>query len=161
MNMKKQKNLPKSLAFLTATWFGFGKSPFMPGTIGSLAALPFIWGAIYWGGLAGLVYFILGVYLIGTIATKKVLTYTAHDPGFVVVDEVVGQSLAFVFVAHTMPVGWMWIAGFVLFRFFDIAKIWPACFFDKKVRTATGVMMDDVIAGLYAALVLYGMNCLI
>jgi len=51
--------------------------------------------------------------------------------------------------------GWSILLGFILFRFFDIIKLWPASFFDGRVKNAFGVMMDDVIAGLYGAVILY------
>ena len=83
-------------------------------------------------------------------------TQSSSDPGFVVIDETVGQTLTFIFVAG-MDFSWvMVLLGFALFRFFDIVKIWPASYFDSSVHNAFGVMMDDVIAGLYAGIVLYG-----
>ena len=94
-------------------------------------------------------------------SVRYVLQENEHDPGFVVIDEVVGQSLTFVFVSTVMPSLWMFLIGFVAFRFFDIVKVWPACYFDKKVQNASGVMLDDVVAGLYASLVLLLIHTLI
>jgi phosphatidylglycerophosphatase A len=97
------------------------------------------------------------LFLIGWWATNVILvSQKKNDPGFVVIDETVGQTLTFVLVAS---LGFSWytlICGFALFRFFDIVKIWPASYFDKSVHNAFGVLMDDVIAGIYAAIVLYG-----
>ncbi len=152
--MKKTKDLIRPLAYLMATWFGSGRARIMPGTIGSLMTLPFVALMIGMGGLPALVGFIALTYLVGLWAVRHVLKETEHDPGFVVIDEVVGQALTFVFVSYAMPSWWMFLVGFAAFRFFDIVKLWPACYFDTKVRNASGVMLDDVVAGGYAAVVL-------
>ncbi len=153
--MKEKTNkFIRKLVYICATWFGSGRVRFMPGTVGSLIALPFVAFAIWVGGTWGVIAFSVGVYFIGLYSIRYVLQENEHDPGFVVIDEVVGQSLTFVFVSTVMPSLWMFLIGFVAFRFFDIVKVWPACYFDKKVRNASGVMLDDVVAGLYASLVL-------
>ena len=150
--------LQKKTAWILATWFGSGRSPKAPGTVGSLCSLPLILIG-YTGG--GFIFFltILGLFFIGWWATHFVLEETKkQDRGFIVIDETVGQSLAFV-LALSGPFHWSYVLiGFALFRFFDIVKIWPASFFDKSVHSAFGVMMDDVIAGIYAAVVLYGIT---
>ena len=72
-----------------------------------------------------------------------------EDPGMIVIDEVVGQWIALLCV----PADWIgYLLAFALFRVFDISKPWPACWADSKLRSATGVMLDDVFAGLYALL---------
>ena len=146
----------KKTAFVLASWFKTGDSPVASGTVGSLAALPVCWAAKEFGGFWGLVVTAFVLFGVGSFATKEVLKYTKHDPSLVVIDEVVGQVLAFVFVASVPSTWGMFVMGFALFRFFDITKIWPACYFDRKVENAYGVMLDDVVAGLYAGLVLYG-----
>lgn len=149
--------LKSRVAEVTATWFFSGKFPFAPGTVGSFFTLPLVYILYSFG--PGL---ILGaavlLFLAGWSATACILkTQDNPDPGFVVIDEVVGQTLTFLFVSALFPLfWWMLLAGFFLFRFFDIVKIWPASFFDQKVHSAFGVMMDDVVAGLYAGLVLLG-----
>lgn len=152
--MKKQTS--DRYAFLLATWFYAGRFPKAPGTMGSLCALPLAYLATL-GGVGGVLAVSLLVFWLGCWVTDVVVKKThKQDPGFVVIDEVVGQTLTFVFVvnwAQLTPL--VFLLGFVLFRFFDIVKIWPVSYFDKKVHSAFGVMMDDVIAGLYAAVVLY------
>ena len=77
------------------------------------------------------------------------------DPSFVVIDEVIGQLLTFVLIGNLLHFEmnrWYFLAGFLFFRFFDIVKIWPACYYDEEVQNAHGILMDDVIAGVYAAL---------
>lgn len=146
----------ETIGWILATWFGSGLSPKAPGTVGSFCSLPLVLFGIY-GGLNTFLGVVLVLFFIGLWATNIVLkTQQEHDPGFIVIDETVGQSLTFLLA---LPLGfgiWGILLGFLLFRFFDIVKLWPASFFDGRVRNAFGVMMDDVIAGLYAAVVLYG-----
>ena len=77
------------------------------------------------------------------------------DPGAIVIDEVAGQWIALLPVATT--VWWQWALGFALFRFFDIFKPWPVGWADRRVKGGFGVMIDDVIAGAYAGVILYGL----
>lgn len=151
----------KSPAIILATWFGSGMMRPAPGTWGSLAAIPF--GAVIFGftGLIGLGVATILIYFIGVWATKIFEAKTGeHDSKMVVIDEVVGQWIAL------MPVFWffglsspLYIAlAFLLFRFFDIFKPWPCSFFDSHMKNAHGVMLDDVVAGLYAAIFIYGVQ---
>lgn len=136
-------------ATLIATWFGTGLLPRMPGTWASLAALPFAWviarelGPVGLGAAAVLA-FLLGWWACRVLAAKGL----DGDPGIVVIDEVAGQWLALVAVAPT-PLGY--VTGFALFRFFDILKPWPVDWAERRVTGPLGIMLDDVLAGLYAA----------
>ncbi|MBD3609524.1 MAG: phosphatidylglycerophosphatase A [Gammaproteobacteria bacterium] len=127
--------------------FGSGLSRFAPGTMGTLAAIPvfllmtqlgsdiYLWLTVF---LA-----VLGIYLCGY--TAKALG--VHDHGGIVWDEVVG----FLITMFMAPEGWLWIViGFVLFRLFDIWKPWPIAILDKHVQGGLGIMLDDVLAGLFA-----------
>lgn len=147
------------LSDCVAMFFFSGKSKFAPGTAGSLATLPLVY-LVYPYGVKGIVLSAIICYILGIIATKDVLKRTGkQDPGFVVIDETVGQILSFVFVATIAQFSWInLLLGFLLFRLFDIVKIWPCSYFDKKVHNAFGVMTDDVIAGLYAAIFLFFIN---
>ena len=152
----RRSTLWETTGWLFATWFGSGLSPKAPGTVGSLFSLPIVLFGIY-GGVESLLGVLVCLFFIGLWATSLVLrTQKEQDPGFVVIDETVGQGLTFLLAVPLGLTGWSVICGFLLFRFFDIIKLWPASFFDSRVHNAFGVMMDDVIAGLYAALVLYG-----
>ena len=144
----------KKVSFFLASMFGAGYFPFAPGTIGSLVTLPFVWLVTHYFGPMGLFSVIVVMFVVGIVATREVLKHTKHDPSFVVIDEFVGQALAFVFVADYVHVWWVWVLGFVLFRFFDIVKIGPVKYFDEKVSNEWGVMMDDVVAGIFAAVIL-------
>ncbi len=157
----KEASIRTKFAYLIATGFGSGLSPKAPGTAGSFAALIPIWGAAQFGSW-GIAVLALFFFFTGWHATHVVLkTQPTHDPGYVVIDEFVGQTLAFLFVASFGMPWYYYLIGFGLFRFFDIVKIWPASYFDEKVRNAFGVMTDDVVAGIYAGLVLYGLHFII
>ncbi len=144
---------------LLATWFGSGLLPKAPGTWGSLAALPFAWGIATvwgsWGLLAGAV----AVFALGVWASDRVARRLGReDPGLVVVDEVAGQWLTLLAVP---PDVLLYGVGFVLFRLFDIWKPWPVSWAERTFPGGWGIMIDDVVAGLYglaalAALVHFG-----
>lgn len=140
---------PPWLAMVVATWFGAGLSPKAPGTVGSLASLilwaPLIhWETTWWVRLLAT----LAVFAVGTLASNAIVKAKgAEDPQIVVVDEVAGMGVALLLAGH----GWISLAiGFVLFRIFDIWKPWPVRWADRTVKGGFGVMLDDVLAGLYA-----------
>lgn len=145
-------------AFWIATGGGSGLLPKAPGTWGSLAALGLGW-IIYasWGPLAIGLGAVAALFL-GVWASERFMRRTgAHDPGAIVIDEFAGQWLALV----AMPAAGgliHWAAAFVLFRIFDILKPWPVGLLDRRVKGGWGVMLDDVAAGLYAALALWGIS---
>ncbi len=150
---------PKT-AEIIATWFGSGLSPKAPGTCGSLATLPLAFVLAYYTGVYGLVVAAVICFIIGTLATDVILKIQDDkDPGKVVIDEVVGQLLAFVFISdylyQNLQYSWLYLAGFVAFRFFDIVKMGPVRWFDRNVHNAYGVMSDDVCAGLMASFTLW------
>ncbi|MFY9238433.1 MAG: phosphatidylglycerophosphatase A [Roseovarius sp.] len=131
-----------------------------PGTWGSLAALPLAWLCHVIGGPWLLVLAILSGFIKGLWATSQLTKgQEDHDPSFIVVDEVVGQWIAIlplsIGAAHagaSILALWPgWIAAFVLFRFFDITKFGPVGWADRR-EGPLGVMLDDVIAGLFAAI---------
>ncbi len=143
---------------LIATFFGAGTFPAASGTFGSLVALPFAIALLQipppFGRLALLVA-ASGVLALGIWAAKQYCeAVNRPDAGEVVIDEVAGQWLALVFAAPDNP--WHFFAGFLLFRFFDIVKLWPANWAQDHLPGGWGVMMDDIVAGLYAAMALYG-----
>jgi phosphatidylglycerophosphatase A len=143
-------------AVLLATWGGCGWLPGAPGTWGSLAALPFAWGIAWLAGPWGLAAASLAVFAGGIWAADAYTRKTGEkDPGAVVIDEVAGQWLTLV-PAGLDPL--LFVAGFGLFRFFDILKPWPVSWADRKVGGGLGIMLDDLLAGGYGALVLYGLT---
>ncbi|MEC3860981.1 phosphatidylglycerophosphatase A [Mesobacterium sp. TK19101] len=143
-----------------ATFFYVGLLRPAPGTWGSLAALPFAYGIHTIGGFWLLLALTVLGFGAGWIATHEVTKGTTdHDPSYIVIDEVVGQWIALFPVSYgalMMGIGverlWPgWVAGFLLFRLFDIWKPWLVGWADRR-GDALGVMLDDVIAGVFAAL---------
>ena len=151
----------KKLSYFIATMFGVGYCPFASGTAGSLATIPFAFAIAYFFGMYGILAATVIVFLIGTYAVKEVLKYTKHDPSIVVIDETAGQLFSFVAVADQLVgvTDWraalIYLFGFGVFRVFDITKPQPATWADSKVMNAWGVMLDDIFAGAYAAIILY------
>lgn len=145
------------VARVVATWFGSGLVPKAPGTAGSLAALPVAWAILAWGGgWQGLALAVLAAVAAGLWATAAVLRASGiKDPSFVVVDEVAGQWIALL-PAGLDPI--LFAAAFVLFRLFDIWKPWPVGWADRELPGAFGVMVDDLLAGAYAAAGVYGLK---
>lgn len=134
-----------------ASGFGLGFSPLAPGTVGTLAALPFAW---LWSGLSpvgGLVVLLLAVPCGAYVCDRAEATGGAHDPGWIVCDEMVGFWVA---VAWLPPRWGTYLAAFVLFRTFDILKPPPAGWIDRHLPGGWGILLDDVVAGVYARLVL-------
>ena len=126
---------------------GSGLAPKAPGTFGTLAAVPFYWLLAMlplWAyGLAVVMAAIAGVWICGESSRRL----GVHDHGGIVWDEFVGLWIT-LFAA---PQGWLWlIVGFALFRLFDIWKPWPICMADRQVSGGFGIMLDDILAGLYA-----------
>jgi phosphatidylglycerophosphatase A len=143
-------------AILLATWFGAGYLPKIPGTWGSLAALPFAW--LLHGGLGqwGLFAAALAVFAIGIpCANVYIRASGKDDPGPVVIDEVAGQWLTLVMAPMSVQ---FYVLGFVLFRIADIWKPWPVSWADRQIKGGFGVMFDDVLAAIYAGAVLYGLS---
>ncbi len=142
------------LATLIATWFGAGLLPKAPGTWGSLAALPFAWAIlILFPGTLPLLIASVALLVVGAWAsTLHSETLGVHDAGEIVVDEVVGQWIVLA-IAPFSPLGWL--AAFLLFRMFDVLKPWPISWLDKNIEGGWGIMLDDVLAGVFAALSLW------
>jgi len=137
-----------------ATGFGAGLSPVAPGTAGSLVALlPWLLLRelpLPWYLAALMLAFAIGVWACAWL----VRTLQTGDPSIAVVDEFVGQWIALVPLLTTSR-GILWILpGFILFRIFDVWKPWPVSWADRRVKGGLGVMLDDVLAGIYAALML-------
>jgi len=135
-----------------ATWFGCGHLPIAPGTWGSLAALPLGVLLLWLGGWSLLAAASVAISLAGWWASAQhVRSLGQDDPDEIVVDEVAGQWLAL------LPASLTWtdaLCALLLFRAADILKPWPANWADRAIPGGLGVMVDDWIAGLYAALAL-------
>lgn len=139
---------------LVATGLGSGYLPQAPGTWGSLLAALMAWPIAFGGGWPALLAAAAIAAFAGIPATRAYQAQSGlSDPGPVVIDEFAGQWLALGLALLAMPMDLTWaIAGFVAFRFFDILKPPPAGWIDRRLKTALGVMLDDLVAGLYAAI---------
>jgi phosphatidylglycerophosphatase A len=131
--------------------FGSGLAPKAPGTFGTVMAIPFYFllsqNSLLIYGLITLIAFLVGVYLCGKTADDL----GVHDHPGIVWDEFVG----FWITMFAAPAGWLWLlVGFLLFRLFDIWKPWPIKLLDQKVESGLGIMIDDVLAGVYALVLL-------
>ena len=141
----------KKTKMLVGTWFGSGRIKPAAGTMGSLAAIPFGVAIQATVGMVGLMIATALLLWMGTIAADYYGRKSGKkDDQAIVVDEVVGMWIAG-FAAGT---DWgLWAVAFILFRFFDITKPFPASYFDKSEKGgALYVMLDDVVAGIYAFL---------
>lgn len=146
-------SLTNPIHFL-ALGFGSGLAAKAPGTFGTLAAIPLYLLmaqlSLSWYLGFTLLCVIFGVY----ICDKAAKDMGVHDHGAIVWDEVAGLLITMI----AAPTGWIWLlGGFVLFRFFDIIKPWPIRWLDAKVAGGFGIMIDDVLAGIFALLCLQGL----
>lgn len=146
---------------LLAIGFGSGLSPVVPGTMGTLASIPFYLLLMHLPLLWYVIVLIMASVIGVTICQRTSHDMKVHDHGSIVWDEFVGFwiTMLVVPVLHLDP--WNWkiiVAGFVLFRLFDMVKPWPISWFDKNVAGGFGIMIDDIVAGGIAALVLWGIT---
>lgn len=144
--------MKQRIAFVIALWFGCGLSPIAPGTVGSLGALPIYFAVRSHGWVAVLaaavVATLVGIWAAGVVARVRGLP----DPQIVVVDEVAGTLIAL----SAAPPTWLGIGVAVgLFRLFDITKPFPARA-AERLHGGAGIVLDDVVAGIYAAVLVLG-----
>ncbi|HEY6838399.1 MAG TPA: phosphatidylglycerophosphatase A [Geobacteraceae bacterium] len=137
---------------VTATWGGSGFSPVASGTVGTLAAIPLY---LVYAHLPLFLYVATLVpffFFASWVAGRAEVIFGEQDSGKIVIDEVMGYLVTMTGI----PLSWQGVvAGFFLFRFFDIVKIEPARFCDRHLKNGYGVVLDDVVAGVYAAIVLH------
>lgn len=139
-------------AYLIATWFGSGNLPVAPGTWGSAIAAVMAWFIVSLWGPVWLLLATLFVIAVGTWAAEVYCRHSSKsDPGPIVVDEVAGQWITLLVIPADIA---FYVAGFFLFRLADILKPWPASWADRSLPGGFGVMIDDLIAGVYSALIL-------
>ncbi len=149
---RQRLSLKNPLQFL-ALGFGSGLSPWAPGIMGSMAALPLVWLFSQYLSvgewiLAVLLLSVFGVYL----CHKTAEAMQVHDHGGIVWDEIAGMLIAFIAVPISLST---LVAGFVLFRILDIFKPWPISWLDRSLHGGWGIMMDDLVAGLGTLAVLH------
>ncbi|MCC5854557.1 MAG: phosphatidylglycerophosphatase A [Idiomarina sp.] len=144
--------LLKNPIHLLSLGFGTGLAPKAPGTFGTLVGIPAVLlfeplGVEAYLGVV-VAFALFGIFLCGE--TGKVLKQ--HDDPAIVWDEIVGYMIAMI----ALPATWQTLLlAFVLFRFFDILKPWPIRWLDKRVKGGFGVMVDDILAGLFSLLIMH------
>lgn len=135
--------------------FGAGLSPVAPGTMGTLIAVPVVLAVMQFGLVAHCLFvclaIALGIYVCGESARRL----RVHDHRGIVWDEICGYAVTML----AAPPHWYWlVTGFVLFRFFDIVKPSPIREADHSLSGGVGIMLDDVIAGIFSAAILYAIQ---
>ena len=136
-----------TIALAIATGMYAGYLPRFPGTWGTLVAIPIhfliimLAPAYYYGAMGAI--FIIAIITAGM--TEKIID--TQDPGVVVIDEVIGMLVTLIGAPLTIPA---FFAAFCLFRFFDILKPFPVGWLDKHLHGGTGIVLDDVMAGIYS-----------
>jgi phosphatidylglycerophosphatase A len=144
----RQSNFSGKISLTLSTWFGIGLLPVSPGTFGAIAAVPLVFGLACLGTVPG-------VFIIAMVVAVAIWTSDRSqellgngDPSEVVIDEVAG----FLLTMFLLPPSWLTLGlGFVLFRVFDILKPYPIKQ-AEKLRGGLGIVMDDLVAGIYAHL---------
>ena len=141
----------KNPVHFLAFGFGSGVLPKMPGTWGTLAAVPIYLAIQDWRwSMYAILVVIMAVIGIG-LCGKTAKDLNVHDHPGIVWDEFVGYLITMFMAPH----GWLWVAiGFVYFRIFDVFKPWPIRKIDRKVGGGLGIMADDWLAGIYALIAL-------
>ena len=154
----------KSLNYLFVSCFGIGSFRFAPGTIASLITVIFLYSLFHIINLSNnvILTILLIIFIYSFYAVTEYIKYCENkDPKEVVVDEFIGQSIPIYLyeISHgtskdSQEAVLFYLYIFILFRYFDIKKPFPVSFFDKKFKNSFGVVMDDVVAGLYVVLTL-------
>lgn len=140
---------------LLAFGFGTGLSGIAPGTIGTLVGVPLALALALvplWGRIIAISFLLLvGIWLCGNSARRL----GVHDHPGIVFDEIVGYQVAVIVAPDNVLT---LVVGFILFRFFDILKPWPIGWLDRRIGGGTGIMLDDIAAGVYAGALWFGIS---
>ena len=145
----------KNPVHLLAFGLGSGCAPKAPGTFGTLAAIPFWWLFLQDVPLLPYIGVLIAAFAFGVYLCQKTSDdLNVHDHGGIVWDEWIGLWITYLM----LPTGIEWIIiGFIFFRFFDIIKPWPIKWLDQKVDGGFGIMIDDVLAGIFALACVQGL----
>ncbi|MCF2948224.1 phosphatidylglycerophosphatase A [Paraglaciecola aquimarina] len=151
-HIRQRVSMYNPIHFL-ALGFGSGLAPKAPGTFGTLAAFPLVVLLSVYSSLVTYLVITLIVCITGIwICEKAAKDMLVHDDSSIVWDEIAGMLITMIAV----PLSWQTlVAGFILFRFFDILKPWPISYLDKQVHGGFGIMIDDVLAGVFALICLH------
>ena len=156
----------KKINVLISTFFGYGYLTKIPGTVTSLVTTVFIYIAyeyLEYTDLKFSIIFFLLLFFYSFYAVKDAESeFEKKDPGQIVIDEVLGQAMPLILLLYlnqtnqiSIPVEIYYIISFFVFRFFDIIKPFPVNYFDRNFKNYFGIIMDDIMAGLYSMLLIY------
>ena len=156
----------KKVNVLLSTFFGYGYLTRIPGTVASAVTTIFIYIAYEVLGYTDLkfsIFFFILLFFYSFYAVKDSESeFENKDPRQIVIDEVLGQSMPLIFLLYlnktnqiTIYVEVYYILSFIFFRFFDILKPFPVSYFDKNHKNYFGIIMDDIMAGLYSVILIY------
>ena len=142
----------EKVSYYFSTSFGVGNTKFFPGTLASLVTLPFVWilkefFSLDFFLIALFFYSLTSYFLIKTCIKNT----TNKDPKYIVADEHIGQSISLIFCDQVII---DYLIAFCLFRFFDIVKPFPIYLVDNKIKNAFGVILDDVLAGIFVCVII-------
>ena len=156
----------KKINVLISTFFGYGYLTKMPGTVASIVTTVFIYIAYeildYTSLKFSIVFFII-LFFYSFYAVKDTESeFENKDPRQIVIDEVLGQAMPLILIVYlsslnliSIPVEIYYLLSFIFFRFFDIVKPFPVSYFDKEHKNFFGIIMDDIMAGLYTMILIY------
>ena len=137
--------------YFIAFGFGSGRSPYAPGTVGTIAAIPLYLLLSYLPLTAYIAFLVVFIAFTSWLSERISKETGTHDHPGMNIDEFVG----FFVTMTAAPAGWQWILlGFALFRFFDIVKPWPISYADKHIHNGFGMILDDVLAGIYSLIII-------
>ena len=156
----------KKINVLISTFFGYGYLTKIPGTVTSLVTTVFIYIAYEYLGYADLkfsIIFFTLLFLYSFYAVKDSESeFKNKDPRQIAIDEVLGQAMPLILLLYlnqtnqlSLQIEIYYGLSFLFFRFFDIIKPFPVSFFDKNFKNYFGIIMDDIMAGLYSMLLIY------
>jgi phosphatidylglycerophosphatase A len=141
----------KTLVEWLATWFGLGRMPWVPGTFGTLGAFPLVYAFALLGPLPYMISTIVFIVFAVIIAHLFESLHGEHDSSCIVIDEVAGFLVTMTWVPLEPK---YWLAGFLLFRGFDMVKPFPINILDQRIKGGLGTVIDDVAAGLVSNIIL-------
>ena len=154
----------KNLNYLFVTFFGIGTLKYAPGTITSLITTIFLYSLFHIINLSNnlVLFFLVFIFLYSFYAVAEYIKNNENkDPKEVVIDEVIGQAIPIYLyevshgtIKNSQEAILFYLYIFILFRYFDIKKPFPVSYFDKNFKNSFGVILDDVVAGLYVVLTL-------
>jgi len=156
----------KKINLLISTFFGNGYIPKIPGTFTSLSTSIILYIFFELFNFKNLNYILILYSIVFFYSFYAVMDseteFENKDPRQIVIDEVLGQAMPLILIVYlsinnmiNIPVEIYYLLSFILFRFFDIVKPFPVSYFDKKHKNFFGIIMDDIMAGLYCMILIY------